>query len=262
MFSFIHIEKTAGITINHLLRRSFGIRHFDIEPRNARDDFVSKADLQALTSYFPFIQSIAGHKIKPYSDLASDKEFKFYTFLREPLQRCASQYQYQVQVMDKQLSFDQWINLDRYHNFQTKKIAGQANVDQAFNILNEKVFFVGLLEKFDESLLLMKRMFQPKKIDIRYTQKNVARDDSIKNSIFKNSRKRKMLERANELDVELYEYVKNSIFEAQVNSYKGDLENDIRLFKNNPYPPTFSLSYTANVCLRNIVYKPLWRSIK
>ena len=43
-------------------------------------------------------------------------------------------------------------------NYQTKFISGEENLEKAKNILKNNYNFVGLVEEFDTSLLLMKNL--------------------------------------------------------------------------------------------------------
>ena len=125
MLAFIHIEKAAGTTINSYLRRSFGIHHVDVEPWDNRNDYFSYEDFQKLKKVSPEILSIAGHKVKPYSDLDKlDNRIHYYTFVRDPIMRCASHYQYHINRMGLEIPFIDWIENEEYQNFQVKKNLG------------------------------------------------------------------------------------------------------------------------------------------
>ena len=157
-------KKTAGTTINWILKRSFGINHCDVEPWKQGEEYYSTSycadDHQRLRRLYPNLASIAGHQVKPHSDLETVcPEIRYFTFLRIPVARMASQYQYLIQRMHYGWSFEEFFGQERFHNVQTKHLAGKDDVALAIKIIDEKKIFIGLVEKFDESLVLMKKIF-------------------------------------------------------------------------------------------------------
>ena len=60
-----------------------------------------------------------------------------------------------------------------FNNFMTKRICGKDDPDLAIQYLKEKFKFVGLVENFDESLLLMKNELNLKSFNMHYEIKNV-----------------------------------------------------------------------------------------
>lgn len=258
MLAFVHIEKTAGQTIIRILRRSLGVHHCDVEPWCKSDDFFSAKDYRLLQRLYPRLRSIAGHKVKPYSDLDQACEsVRYFTFLRHPVVRCASNYQFQVQKMGKRISFDDWIALERYQNLHTRKIAGAADLESAIEILESKFCFVGLVEAFDESLLMLRLAVNAADIDIRYRRANVASDNRIKNELLSNPGTRESLVAANQIDLALYNYVKREIWSRQRQDYRGPLNGDVGRFQEHVEPRVY---HNANMILnrlkRNALYKP------
>ncbi|MEJ2558699.1 MAG: hypothetical protein P8186_21295 [Anaerolineae bacterium] len=179
MLVFIHINKTGGTTVSHILRSSYGLRHCQVEPWHARwtDPPFSAHDLQRLRRVYPNLKSIAGHRIFGHVDLQENgTEFRYFTLMRDPLKSCASRFQYKVQVSGKKnLVFEEWIQQDWTRNHQTKWIAGVDDVAEAIRIIQAKNIFVGLAERFDESMVLLKALMA-NDLSISYKRVNVARD--------------------------------------------------------------------------------------
>ena len=160
MLVFIHIQKTAGSTVRYILRSSFGLRHCEVEPWQAKStgpDF-SNYDLQRLRKLYPDLESIAGHRVTGRVDLQENgTDFRYFTFMRHPLKLAASYFQYNVQERGlKDLVFEEWVQREWPSNRQTKMIAGVADVEEAIRIIKAKQVFVGLTERFDESMVLLK----------------------------------------------------------------------------------------------------------
>jgi hypothetical protein len=103
------------------------------------------------------------------------------------------------------------------HNGQAKLLAGDENnpapnlLQLARRNLREHFVVVGLTERFDESLILMKRRLGWNWI--WYTPRNVASSRPTRSEI--PSSTIRLIERTNEKDVELYAFAKD-LFEEQI----------------------------------------------
>jgi len=264
MLAFAHIQKTAGVTINRILRRSFGLRHCDVEPWSSDeryyDTFYSAGDHRRLERLYPNLLSIAGHQVKPHSDLRDVcPDIRYFTFFREPEARTASHYQYVVQKMGKTEPFEQWIKREEFHDVQTKHIAGSADLDAAIKTLHEDCIFVGLIERFDESLVIMKNKLSDPRFDIRYTRENVARDATIKKRLIDDPTTNALLKGANRIDNELYNYVVGELYEKQKREFGESLASEVQTFQGDNRLPHVNLNATLSLIKRNLVYKPVLR---
>ena len=97
--AFVHIPKTGGTTLKHILRRSFRTRHFDgrlLDHQPAlcsNRKLIGAADYRHLGWIGKRVHSFAGHGIRPYSDLADAvPQLQYYTFLRDPMRRTISAF--------------------------------------------------------------------------------------------------------------------------------------------------------------------------
>lgn len=263
VLAFIHIPKTAGSTISTILRHSYCWRHCDIR---LGDDLcvppLTAAVLRRTRWIYWRLESVAGHGIVPYSDLGTTcPDIRYYTFVREPIVRCASEYQFLVQRDGLSDSFDQWIESDRARNRMTRTICGEPDASKAIAVVNGWIGFVGLVERFDQSLVLLRQWLGRPVLDIRYRSKNVMRDSSIKDRLLGNEASRKKLAAANQQDIELYRYVTEHIYPEQVRRYGSGLAADVRHFvatnrRPRPYPRQL-----ASLLVREMIYKPLARTL-
>ena len=234
MLAFIHMHKTGGTTLSHILRSSYGLRHCQVEPWHARSTGppFSNHDLQRLRRVYPNLKSIAGHRITGYVDLgANGTEFKYFTLMRDPLKLCASRFQYKVQVSRKKnLVFEEWIHQEWPQNHQTKWIAGKADVAEAIRIIQQKNIFVGLTERFDESMVLLKALVA-NDLNISYRRVNVARKNTIKERLLSTESTRQMLIEAQKADVELYDFVRQELCPTYEREYGPSLEGDVARYR-------------------------------
>ena len=208
MLAFIQINKTGGRTARYILRSSFGLSHCEVQPWHARwaGRPFSTYDLQRLRRLYPNMKSIAGHRVTGYADLQEEgRELKYFTLIRDPLKSCASRFQYQVNVSKKHknLVFDEWIQQEWVRNYQTKWIAAVDDAAEAIRIIQDKTIFVGLTERFNESMVLLKGLLA-NDLNISYERVNVARDKTLAKSLLATESTREMLIEAQKADLELY----------------------------------------------------------
>jgi Galactose-3-O-sulfotransferase len=258
MLAFVHIHKTAGITINWVLRRSFGLQHCDVEPWKKNVPFFSANDYLYLRKLYSRTVSIAGHKVRAYSDLDQVcPNIKYYTFLREPIIRFVSHYQYTVQFMKVNIPLDTWLNKDEVHNYQIKRIVGTDDLDAAIKMVQEKFMFVGLVEHFDESLIMLQRKSDDYKLKISYRNKNVSSNNSIKNRILSDPKILKKIESANRIDLEFYKFVTQELYQKYKSEYGPTLDKDVINFKKTNTSPDINKKLLLNLLKRRLLYRPI-----
>lgn len=260
MLVFIHINKTAGRTIRYILRSSFGFRHCEVEPWHApwQDPPFSTVDLQRLSRLYPNLESIGGHRLRGYIDLQQNgTEFKYFTFMRDPIKTCASRFQYNVQYRGKKdLVFEEWIRNDWTRNSQTKMIAGVADADEAIRIIQAKNIFVGLTERFNESMLLLKALMA-NNLNIAYRRVNVARDNSLAKKLLTTESTRQMLIEANQEDQALYDRVRQELYPSFQREYGSSLEADVADYQETCGDNFNRRNLALSRMKQYIVYKPM-----
>jgi hypothetical protein len=227
---FVHINKAAGTTVRYILRSTYGSRHCDVEPWHGpwEDPPFSTPDLRRVRKIYPHLASIAGHRISGYVDLEEPgTEFRYLTFLREPVALCASRFQYQLDYRKKQdLVFEEWIQKDWVRDAQTQRIAGTTNAADAISVIDKKEMFVGLTERFDGSMVLFKALRAPD-LDIGYAPVNVAKSPQVAKALLSNPVTRQMIVEANQADLELYEHVRRELYPVFEGDYGPSLEEAV-----------------------------------
>ena len=261
MLAFIHINKTGGRTARYILRSSFGLSHCEVQPWHARwaGRPFSTYDLQRLRRFYPNLKSIAGHRVTGYADLQEEgRELKYFTLIRDPLKSCASRFQYQVNVSKKHknLVFEEWIQQEWVRNYQTKWIAAVDDAAEAIRIIHDKNIFVGLTERYDESMLLLKALVA-NDLNISYRRVNVARDNTIKERLLSTESTRQMLVEAQQVDLELYDYVSQELFPSYQREYGPLLEADIADYQQTRENNFNYWKLTLSRLKQYMFYKPL-----
>jgi hypothetical protein len=260
MLVFIHINKTGGNTVSHILRSSYGIHHCPVEPWHHQWKLppFSSDDLKRLRKLYPNLKSIGGHRLTGYVDLRENgTEFRYFTLMRDPLTRCASRFQFNVQSRGKKdLVFEEWIQTDSPRNLATKWIAGVEDVAEAIRIIQEKNIFVGLTEHFDESMVLLKALLA-NDLNISYKRVNVARDNTLAKSLLANESTRQMLIEAQKADLELYNFVRRELYPAFQREYGPSLEADVARYRQTRSNGFNYRNLTLSRLKQYVVYKPL-----
>jgi hypothetical protein len=259
VFAFIHIPKTAGSTISSILRQSYRTKHCDIRLGNDFAEPVLTASTLRRTRMIHWrLKSIAGHGVVPYSDLETlCPDLRYYTFVREPLSRCASEYQFLVQRDGLTASFDEWIASDAARNRITKKLGGTDDSASAIEVLRRRVDYVGVVERFNESLVMWQRWCGDPDLEIRHRPKNVMRQTSIKDNLLRDPVSHSALLAANQEDLEVYRYVLQEILPKQLSQYGPALEADVRAFQATNRPPRPCPGQLTSLLVRELLYKPL-----
>lgn len=208
MIFFLHIPKTAGTTFQFILENSLGMTHCHLGHLGYK--VADQRDFDFARKFFPWMRGIAGENL--FDPLRFSVPDPFYiTFLREPVARVFSHYQDRVLRSRAPQTFEQMLATDEIlENTQVKRLAGKADLDRAKMVL-EKFNFVGLTERFELSLHILKKIC-PTKLNYNYMRKVTARDNSIKKSLESDARIVDMTREKNCLDLKLYEFAVTEIF--------------------------------------------------
>jgi len=242
---FLHISKTGGTTLRSIIQRQYRAEHiYDLDPSYFTSDAhlyediaqvrlqqlrqVSEADKRQLYCFF-HPRGYGIHEIIP-------QPTQYLTLLRDPIDRYISSYYFAVNMKGHILHDElkaQGITLesmfDHYpvDNLQTRRLSGVDDataplpddaLERARHNLRHNIRVVGLLDRFDESVLLMQDAFGWD--DVRYVRKNVAPRRRAVDSLPPTLRER--LEEALAPDMTLYRDAQ-AIFEEQLATYDKDV---------------------------------------
>ncbi len=266
MIGVVHIHKTAGTTLASVFKASFGTRHCDVLSLDPGSPHLTPDQLRRMMDrWYPRLDSALGHSLRIYAGLESVVgDIQWVTFLRDPLERTASHYQYDVQRGDVDLDFDEWITHDVVRDRQTRILAGpEATSREAIDLLG-RFSFVGRPDRFDESLVLMQeRLGVP---DIRYASKWTAPSNDIKKRLLADPATRRQLESANRNDVAVWEHAVAEVFPKQLAEYGPGVADAVAAFRERNSHMTRRRQYArpkypAYVAKWRLGYRPWVRRV-
>lgn len=220
---FIHIPKTAGSTLRAIMQRQYRpeeICHipwdFDRNAPFAR--FIDlpeqeRARTKVLYGHIPF----GVHRF-------IQRQTTYFTMLRDPVDRCISHY-FHIRKLPNHFHHKRAKELDlgdfvasgvfrEMDNGQVRQLTGAGALpfgactpdllDQAIANLDQHFCVAGLQERFDETLLLLRRSMRWQQFPL-YQRRNVGRQRSQRDSF--PPEVLRVVEAHNVLDQQLYDYV-------------------------------------------------------
>jgi hypothetical protein len=262
LLAFCHIEKAAGTSLIHILRRIFFLRSAAVRPMQMTvDNNFSINDLRTMYRLNPFLRCIMGHSVVPYGELsAAEIPIRFITQVREPVGRTLSQYRFWVEKMHKKIGLDEFLSHPTTSDYQVKKIAGEANLELAMEILERKFLLAGTVDRFNDFLVLLAGKLNMPLSQFTYSQQNVApkdKQDSIPDRTIT-----RILEQ-NQLDKALHEWIGTAIIERDIAEYGKNFSRDKGEFLSLQESPSGNqIKRTIDSAYRNCYLKPVSGAIR
>jgi len=181
-----------------------------------------------------------------------NKEFQYFSMMREPVNRVISQYTYILSMKDNphNLSTESGeMTIRQYYdsgihpqlvNGQTQLISGNIlnkgtnpNVSNEFleiakNNIEKHFLLIGLTERFSETLLLLKRELGWK--TPYYSKANVTKKKPRHSNISEEDID--FIKAKNQLDIQLYDFA-TDLFNEKLSSVNNDFKNELKWFNRN-----------------------------
>jgi hypothetical protein len=213
---YVHIPKTGGSSVINIFHKIYGMER-SVRVKNINNQENHNAVEKILLNE-PFkYDFILGHLGElDFHNLPVERPFYYFTVLRHPAERVISLYHYirRSETHHRHELFKQIDNLETAlpqlgGNLQTRLISGmppkheptQADLEQAKRNLEMLFLFAGVLERFDETLLLLNQMLGWSRMFIQPPHLNAtSRNRSTSDEIYKRTIE------LNALDMELYEF--------------------------------------------------------
>jgi hypothetical protein len=239
---FVHLPKAAGSTLARIIERQYSreaVLHL-------RDSIHGEEILALPPAGIENLKAVFGHFYFGVHTYLS-RPATYLTLLRDPVRRVISHYRFvrndpghYLYPAARELSLGEYVTdcgQAEPNNDQTRLLAGSeyAREDGTWSAemlpaakMNLRGHFsaVGLVEEFDRSLILMKRVFGWR--HPFYVPENVSRQQMDKDLL--SAETMNLIRDYNQLDVQLYDYGKQ-IFETQVRREGASLERELGFFR-------------------------------
>lgn len=229
---FVHIGKCGGTTFNSILSDNLPGFYTIPSHRKARVAFNKDHLRQFLRS--TDAQGVGGHTVKPYLDYESvvRRQIFYVTFLRDPVKRYISLANHRI-YRGWSKGIEDTFAAEKYRDYQIRHLTGNHDLNGAIEMI-QRLDFVGIVEQYDLSLLLLKQKLEPYfDLEINYERENVAKDrrTNFYNLDTLSEVELNRVKTENALDVQLYQKAWEQ-FEQMKADYKGDLDADLEAFRD------------------------------
>ena len=248
-FFFLHIPKTAGTTWRSIIDLQLGSENVITYYNQSNSSLID--NLWALVASKPNNLGLIGHyNFGVHNNLnrapLTNREYKYYTFLRNPIDITVSAYYERLKRYPNEFKKQNGTTMTIlehieshqhfYDNIQTRMIAGtpgsrkinQQELILAKENINNNFDFVGIVEKFDESILLLSKILKWR--PCRYGALNQNLEPKTLDQITE-----KYIKKITFYDSQLYNFALeqlNEIIENQTEIFKEALFELNKLTKN------------------------------
>jgi hypothetical protein len=240
-YYFLHIPKTGGASLNHILRQNFaaskmlslkgGNRKETVEYlKNLSEKKRKKIKIVYGYMHFPFgIHKLINSK---------GENFKYFSIMRNPIQRVISHYEYAKRspahylfhkIKNENISLYDYVNeichevsngqaiqisglfMNNFYEFDENQYINEFNETELYNkaVSNiEKHFcFFGIMEDFNKTIELMQKYLKLRKLLCHYKIRNTSKKNH--NEFYKIPDKvMELIQNKNKVDIKLYNYCK------------------------------------------------------
>ena len=275
---FVHIPKTAGTTLRHIIQHQFKpnniFEFYNLEKRQNRvttgvEKLKSLSDSQK--NAIKFVSGHAGFGLHQFLQ----QPYTYITVLRDPVARIISYYHFLQKresdlVKDKSLE-DFVCSYRGVHNSMTCYLSGvtlkfqlrdpnldlenarysQETLALAKQNLKKHFKVVGLVEKFDETCILLKKNLGWN-IPLNYARKNVSSKSKSTKEISQETLN--LIHEYNSLDIQLYECAQE-VFQELINQQGASFAEEVSRFKADNESNKAKLSFKLNSTYKRMAYK-------
>ncbi|KML36101.1 sulfotransferase family 2 domain-containing protein [Cytobacillus firmus] len=239
---YLHIPKTAGTTINSILQKQYTeaekLNYFS----GSYEDFLDVLKENVQTN--PKLKCVMGHYKFGIHDYIPE-DCTYITLLRNPIERVLSTFYFirrdryhPFHKAAKKMSLKEFVLSEeigaKYLVFNTQTTflsnqfpPGPNSLEMAKRNIENHFNLVGITERFDESLFLMKREFGWE--DINYMPRNVTRNRPCPQQ--HPMEVIEIIKSKNLFDIELYEHA-NYLLNIKINKLDNEVKQDLQKFLN------------------------------
>lgn len=258
--AFVHLMKTGGQTMRAVLRKNFGLRHCDM----LLMENATQRDWRWVKTCYPFLRSVRGHCVLPNDEILERyyPSARYYTFVRDPVKRAISHYRFREESGDLLDPLHVWLH--EHGDYMCLRLAGERNAQAAIDVIEGGIGFVGITERFDESLLLWKHWTGLRHADLNYRTVNKRKVSDNQKQQDTSPERIEMLREFHQEDQKLYDYICKTVFPRQLNTWGARLEEELREFQAVQTPDTSNKNLRSQLgrIKRNCLYRTGVRKVE
>ena len=199
--------------MHNILHRNLN-SYISPNPSLVYGEFINDDDMSQFKNSFPRLSGIGGHRVNvaTLNNSISNNDFVF-TFLRDPIHRFISHLNWQNHIIGHNWTLDSFSAYKPFHNFQCYRISGKRDFHSTKEIIENKFDFVGLVEQYDLSLLILREKLSGL-FNTKYELSNKKRYPEGSYYAWKNlsDNQKELVIDCNREDIALYEYVAKNLF--------------------------------------------------
>ena len=211
---FLHIPKTAGTSFRVAAKNPFwGLKVYtDYGDRSSSSRFIRKCykkkDFSPIATISEKKTILVGHFfLKKYANYYPVQNV--ITFVREPVQRILSHYHYMIRTNRYEGSLESFVGDKRYQNIQSRSFS---------NYPIESIGFIGITEKYFESLLLINKYYS-----LKLRVKHVNKNKKMRNTCYDEDEDLiSLIKEHNEEDIKIYNKA-YQIFLSRMEAEKAEI---------------------------------------
>lgn len=228
---FLHIPKTAGISLFYALKKIYGNEHtlrYDQISIENRNKYLSMSHDEL--NRFNFI---TGHFTLPVFKSKNISNYKIITILRDPVDRELSAYFY-VKTESKHPLFEKYKDMDLYkyldhyekngiRNFQCWQLCEKASFEAAKEVIDNQIYLAATNNNLKAFYKIMQHKLNLPEIEVMHKNKTSFR-------LYANELHPDIVNRIRKLteeDNKLYNYVKDNFENKIMKEYNEILKNSV-----------------------------------
>ena len=153
------------------------------------------------------------------------------------------------------LDWEDWVKWEVHHDHQLKMISPEVDLDDAIRRLGDERVFVGLMERFDESLVMFRRLCAPD-LNIAYRRENTASDNTIARGLLDDPRSEAQIREMYAGEFPLHEWVTNELFPRYERAYGPSLADDVAAFRAEGQRSYSRFNVLRHKVHQRVVFRP------